>query len=263
VSARLDEKLEGSPQVLGMDERLELPQARRGPGCERLRGPLDLLHDFGQKSGLREQSFRPQAGILALLLKRAEIHVAGQILFSGASQQIGTHLVPMISAERSVGAVRREEFFSQQAIVDGQQLAPSQPGGGLSPPRFSRRRDFAGKAIRQCRCQFRGQNGPADRLPWLCLSVLSGWQFDPPKTSFFPAHSPFEPPALAGVPSESVHREGVQEFIAEEDAADALRRNRFPGTEPSKAPVELAQRFGLAALPVGRGFQNPVLQLCQ
>ena len=168
--------------------------------------------NFHQKFRLAAKKFRHQPGVLARLVNRGKIDMGGEVLSAGIRQKVVGGVVAEIGAERSTGARGRKHFVGGEAVVNGQQFAARQNAGGLAPPIFRGGRGFDGVAV--------GQDSQKRR--WKIED--GGWQFGilqfhPHKFIAVNCHAPLEPFFVFRVPAEAVDGKGVEEFVAENDAA--------------------------------------------
>jgi hypothetical protein len=49
-----------------------------------------------------------------------QVQVGSEVLFSGVGEHIAAEPVPVIRPQRSVRALRREEFLSAQTVINGE-----------------------------------------------------------------------------------------------------------------------------------------------
>src|SRR6266404_9513538 len=74
--------------------------------------------DSSKKLFLPHEYVRLQTRRFARRLNGREIHVRGQILPARRSQQIAPDMMPLIRAERPLGSLGTQGFFSREAVIN-------------------------------------------------------------------------------------------------------------------------------------------------
>ena len=197
--------------------------------------------------------FGLQSGRFAGALGQAEVGVGGEVLFAGVGQDVVDEFLVAVTAHGSVRLACCGPVVRAVAVVERDQFPGGQFVSGGAPPRVGLRRQFGRVLIRQHVEQLAWPSGE-QRPPSSAIDV----DRLPAEFAVAAANRPLEPVALGGVPANPVRGEGVEQLVAENDAANLRRVRRR--IVPLDLPGELGQALGLPTPPLGRRLGDRVSQ---
>src|SRR5882724_9732184 len=116
-SAALDEDAEGPAKMFRMGQRLKLARTGGNPLFERRVADAHAFDNAGQKPALRHEFVRPQALRFACIADGAEVHVGGDVLFTGLREQVASQMMTKVRAQGAVLSFRRNKFLRRQPII--------------------------------------------------------------------------------------------------------------------------------------------------
>ena len=179
--------------------------------------------------------------------------MGGEILLSGVGQDFVNKFLAAVTAHGSVRLICSGPVVRAVTVVECDQLPDGQLVGGGAPPRVGLRRQLGGVLIRQ----------HVEQLAWPSREQppprrVAAIDRLPAESAVMPADRPLEPVALGGVPANPVRGEGVEQLVAENDAANLRRVRRR--VVPLDLPGELGQALGLPTPPLDRRLGDRVSQ---
>ena len=235
----------------GVREGLELTHINRLAKCGRF--PKQIRERAIQEPFLRNELLGGQAGCLTGPLGQAEIGMGSDVLFSGVSQHIVDTFLVAVTAHCSVRLIRSRPVVRAVAVIECNQPALGQALGRFAPPSGRCGRKFGAVLIRQYIEQLAWPSGE-QHAP----SGVRRIHPSPTKRIVTPRHTPLKPVALGLAPADSVHREGIEQFVAENDTSNL--RQSGDRIDPLDFLFKLGQTLGLPAPPPVRWLHDVVRQ---
>ena len=168
-----------------------------------------------------------------------EIDVRRDVLQTGPHEWLITRAVPMVAAQRALIALRVVVGGFVEAIVDEHQRARMQPLGKAGDERLLTRVYFAEVAIRPV--------AAGDALRSACRqSLRGGGRIRPVQFAADCGDAALQNAAV--VADQQVHRHGIEDFVAQDDAVQAVGQ----GIEPFGSVKRTGHRGNRLALPSGQ-----------